>query len=132
MFTLDAQVCGTERTTRAEADGFGITVDTSAGPMRARSVNDAIRIARDDIGEFLQAAQRRGVPWGLRVTVSGGTAVYGEWPLLGGGGGRGGGFENSPLVRIRRRWHHGSDALSALANAVEIIRAYAPAGRAAA
>jgi hypothetical protein len=131
LFSLDAQKCGIERHTSAEADGFGITVSLDGEMVRARSTNDAIRIARDYIGEFLRQAERGGVPWGVRVTVSGGTAVYGEWPMVGGGGGDPS-FRNTPLFRIRNRWREGAGPLSALANAVEIIRAYAPRGRAAA
>ena len=132
MFSLDAQVLGTERSVRAESDGLGITVYTSGGPRRARTWNEAVRIARDDIGEFLRPAQRPGVPWGLRVTVSGGQAVYGEWPLLPGPSEGGtGGFQQTPLSRIRSRWH-ASSAHSALENAVAIIREYLPPGRAAA
>lgn len=130
LFSLDAQKCGYERHARADADGFGaITVNLDGQQLHARSTNDAIRIGRDYIGEFLQSAQRGGTPWGLRVTVSGGTAVYGEWPLVGGGG-RSPSFQNSPLVRIRNRWHD-SGPLSALANAIEIVRAYVREGRAA-
>lgn len=131
LFSLGAQKCGPERHAQATSDGLGrITVDLDGEMIRARSVNDAIRIARDYIGEFLQPAQRGGTPWGLLVTVSGGSAVYGEWPLSDGGG-RSPDSQNTPLVRIRNRWHD-SGPLSALANAIEIIRAYAPRGRAAA
>jgi hypothetical protein len=128
LFSLDAQKCGFERHTSAEADGFGITVSRDGEMVRARSVDDAIRIARDYIGEFLQPAQRGEIPWGLLVTVPGGSASYGEWPLL--GGSRNPDFQNTPLVRIRNRWHNGSGPLSALANAIAIIRSYAPTGRA--
>jgi hypothetical protein len=122
LFSLDAQRCGIERHTSAEADGLGITVYTDGVPYRARSVNEAIRTARDYIGEFLRPAQGGGLPWGLRVTVSGGVAVYGEWPLVSSVG-NAPSFENSPLVRIRYRWHD-SGPISALENAIEIIRAY--------
>jgi hypothetical protein len=131
LFSLDAQRCGPARHARADADGLGgITVDLDGQQIHARSTNDAIRIARDYIGEFLQPAQRGGIPWGLRVTVSGGNAVYGEWPLVGSGGGGSPSFQSSPLVRIRNRWHD-SGPLSALANAIEIVRAYVGEGRAA-
>ncbi len=130
MFSLDAQVCGTERSVRAEADGFGITIYTAGGLVRARSWNDAVRLAREEIGEFLRRAQKPGVPWGLRVTVPDGSAAYGEWPLTGGGGGNPS-FQNTPLVRIRNRWDDSSPS-SALENAVAIIREYIPRGRAAA
>ena len=124
LFSLDAQRCGSERHVQAEADGFGITVYLDGEPRKARTINDAIRFARDYIGEFLQTAQRGGMPWGLRVTVADGVAVYGEWPLTGGGGGSPS-FQNTPLVRIRNRWHD-SGPISALENAIQIIREYAP------
>ncbi len=91
IFSLEAQVLGTPLNVSAESDGSGITVHTSAGPVAARSVNDAIRIARRDMGEFLLPAQHGDRPWGLRVTVAGAQAVYGQWPLISGGGGGGGG-----------------------------------------
>lgn len=123
LFALDAQKCGNERHARADADGLGITVYTDGHPHHARSSSDAIKIARDYIGEFLRPAQRGGIPWGLRVTVQDGTACYGEWPLTGGGGGSAS-FQKTPLVQIRNRWHD-SGPLSALENAAQIIRAYA-------
>jgi hypothetical protein len=124
LFSLDAQRCGPERHARAEDDGLGIVVDLDGHLTRVRSPQEALRVARDYIGEYLQPAQRGGMPWGLRVTVPDGTAVYGEWPLVWGGGGSAT-FQRTPLVRIRNRWHD-SGPLSALANAVEIIRAYLP------
>jgi hypothetical protein len=130
LFSLAAQKCGIERHVTAEADGFGITVYTDGIPTRARSGAEAISISRDYIGEFLQPAQHGGVPWGLMVTVPDGVAVYGEWPLSGRGS-RSPSFENTPLVRIRNRWHD-SGPLSALENAIQIIREYAPRGRQAA
>lgn len=129
LFSLAAHRCGPERHVRAEADGFGITVYLDGEPRTARTINDAIAIARDYIGDFLQPAQRGGMPWGLLVTVSGGVASYGEWPLSGGGGSPS--FQNTPLVRIRNRWAD-SRPLSALANAIQIVREYVPRGRRAA
>ena len=129
LFALDAQKAGFGCSARAQADGFGVTLYLDGEPRRAGSFSGAIRIVRDYVGGFLLPVQRGGTPWGLRVTVSGGMASYGEWPLA--GGGRSPDFEHSPLVRIRNRWHD-SGPLSALENAVQIIRAYGPEGRAAA
>jgi hypothetical protein len=126
LFALGAQKAGFEHHVRAETDGLGIVVYTDEEVRPVGSVNEAIRVARDYIGAFLQPAQRGGIPWGLLVTVSDGCAAYGEWPLSGGGGGPS--FEQTPLVRIHRRWHH-SGPLSALENAIEIIRAYASSSR---
>ena len=124
LFSLDAQRCGVERHVLVEADGFGISVALDGAHQPARSFNDAMSIARDYLGKFLQPAERAGIPWGLRVTVPDGVAVYGEWPLTGGGGGSPG-FQKTPLARIRDRWA-GSSALSALENAMSIVREYGP------
>jgi hypothetical protein len=130
-FKRDAQRCGIEQHVTVTLDGFGgITVDRDGDLAHTRSPNEAIRAARDYIGEFLQPAQRGGQPWGLLVTVPDGVAAYGEWPLSGGGG-RSPSFQNTPLVRIRNRWQD-SGPLSALENAIQIIREYVPRGRRAA
>jgi hypothetical protein len=122
VFTLTAQVLGTQHTTSAERDDAGrIIVNTSNGPLGARSVSDAIRIAHRDMGEFLLPAQRPGRPWGLLVSVAGVQAVYGDWPLLPGEPRRK--PDNSLVHRIRSRWHD-SGPISALDNALEIVRAY--------
>jgi hypothetical protein len=127
LFSLDAQVAGQERHTYAEFDGTGMTVFCDGQPQVARSGTDAIRVARDYIGEFLRHADRPGFgAWGLHVTVSDGTAVYGEWPLAGRGSGDPN-FQRTPLVRIRNRWHD-SGPISALQNAVDILREYVPHG----
>jgi hypothetical protein len=105
----------------ASADGLGILVNTDAGPTRVGTVDAAIRVARDHIGRFLEPTGRGGIPWGLLVTVAEGSAAYGEWPLSGGTASPS--FQQTALARIRRRWHD-HDALSALENAIEIIRAY--------
>lgn len=129
MFTLNAQVLGDQRTVSAEEDGLGITVTTSHGLRRARSVEDAIRIARDDFGEFLRHAQRPGVPWGLSVAVSGVSAYYGDVRFCRAGGGGAPLPDSDLVVRIRRRWHDGQGPHAALENAIEIIHAYVGRGR---
>ena len=128
MFSIHAQVVGNERSVSAEADGSGIVVMAPDGPRRASSWTEAVNIARDYIGEFLRPAQRAGVPWGVRVSVPDGQAAYGEWPLTGGGR-PSPSFERTPLAQIRDRWQ-GSSAISALENAVAIVRAYIPRRRA--
>jgi hypothetical protein len=124
MFSLTARVCVDERTVSASVDDLGgITIQTSAGPRHARTINDAIRIARDDLGPFLARAQRRDVPWGLSVTVAGVSSYYGDVRFLGGGGG-GGLPSNELVVRIRKQWHDGQGPIAALDNALKIVRAY--------
>lgn len=127
LFQLEAQKAGFERYARAEADGFGITLYRDADPSRVSSPDEAVRAGGEYIAEFLRPAARGSIPWGLRVVVPGGVAVYGEWPLAGGGGGSPS-FRKSPIVRIRERWHD-SGPLSALENAIQIIREYTPRGR---
>jgi hypothetical protein len=53
--------------------------------------------------------------------VAEGSAAYGEWPLSGGTAAPS--FQQTALARIRRRWHD-RGPLSALENAMEIVRAY--------
>src|SRR4051812_12988346 len=130
LFSLDAQKAGAGRHVHAESDGSGIVVDRDGWATPARTVGEAIRVARDYIGEFLSPAQRGGIPWGLLVTVVDGVASYGEWPLSGGEARRPD-FRRTPLVRIRNRWHD-SGPLSALENAIEIIKAYSGGSRRAA
>jgi hypothetical protein len=127
LFELNAQKAGFERQIEAEADGFGITLIRDGNPSRVSSADEAIRDAGDYMAEFLRPAARGGIPWGLRIVVLDGVAVYGEWPLVGGGG-RSPSFQKTPLVQIRERWHD-SGPLSALENAIQIIRAYTPRGR---
>jgi hypothetical protein len=59
--------------------------------------------------------------------VAGAQAVYGEWPLLSGGGG--GCKSVTPIARIRSQYHDGSSPLAGLENAVRILREYLPPGR---
>jgi hypothetical protein len=125
LFSLDGQKAGAERHASAQVDDFRrISVSCDGHIVLAKNLNDAIRIARDYVGELIHNAGG-GIPWGVRVTVPDGTAVYGEWPLMPGGGGGSPSFQDTPLVKIRNRWH-GSSPLSALENAIEIIKAYAP------
>jgi hypothetical protein len=124
MFTLSAQVFGDQRTVSAEQDALGVTVTTAHGPQHARNLNDAIHLARDDLGEFLRRGVRSGVPWGLCVSVAGVSAYYGDVRFCRGAGG-GGQLPSSELVvRIRRRWHNSQGPTAALENALDIIRAY--------
>lgn len=129
IFSLQAQVLGTNYTAVASNDGLGITVETGRGRFAARSVREAERIARDYLGPILSTAERNNAPWGLYVSVAGVAAVYGNWPLLPGGP------PSSPttinlVTRIRREYHDGS-ALAALANALRIVAAYTSDRRAA-
>jgi hypothetical protein len=129
MFSLTARVCVDERTVSANADDLGgITVRTSSGLRHARTISQALHIARDDLGPFLARGQRRDVPWGLSVTVAGVSAYYGDVRFLGRGGG-GGLPSNQLVVRIRRQWHDGQGPIAALDNALKIVRAYTDESR---
>jgi hypothetical protein len=121
LFSLAAQKAGFQAHADAQVDGLGIVVSTEAGVTRVRTVDAAMRVARDHIGEFLAPASQGAIPWGLLVSVAEGSAASGEWPLSGGTATPS--FQQTALARIRRRWHdHGP--LSALENAMEIVRAY--------
>jgi hypothetical protein len=62
LFSLAAQKAGFQAQASAEADGHGILVTTDAGATRVRTVDAAIRVARDHIGRFLEPAQHAGSP----------------------------------------------------------------------
>lgn len=124
LFRLEAQKAGAECHVSVSADGFGLSVDRDGWPTRARNSAEAVRIARDYVGDFLEPADHGAIPWGLRVTVADGIAVYGDWPLAAPKERPDPIFQRTPLVRIRKRWHD-SGPLSALDNAVEILRTYA-------
>jgi hypothetical protein len=128
LFSLQLQVAGFNHHATAISDGTGITVQTDSGPRAARTMGEAMREAREYVGPFLHDAERRKLPWGLLVSVSGVSAVYGAWPLL---PGRSGSVSEELVAKIRRQYKDGS-ALAALENALRIIRAYTSDRRAAA
>jgi hypothetical protein len=129
VFRLQAQVLGITHSVVASADGMGITVTTDATQQAARTVLEAQRVARNFLGPVLHDADKRKLPWGLYVSVSGVAAVYGSWPLLPSSGERQ--SSDAELVtRIRRAYKDGS-ALAALENALRIINAYTNERRAA-
>ena len=128
-FALSAHFIGNRRSVEAVFDGYSWTVETVSGPVSVRDIDQAIRIARQSIGELLRRVGRR-PGWGLRVEVAGVAASYGEpdpeevsFPS----GGRA--DPNSLVARIRARWRHGDSPESALDNALEIVRGYAGRSR---
>ena len=122
VFSLQAQVCGEQRAVSVDSDEYGYVIQTANGPVHARALSQAERIAHHDMGEFLRLAHRRGVPWGLYVRVGEIAAVYGEWPLL--PGPTSPHRAETPVSKLRREWRESSGALGALENAVQIVRAY--------
>jgi hypothetical protein len=122
VFTLIAQVLGQQRSVVARSDGYGFSVTTESGTRSARTLRGAIQIAREDLGRYLARAWRRGLPWGLYVSVASAQAVYGDWPLLPVGGGGPSGSEEL-ITKIRRRYT-GNNPRAALENAIDIIEAY--------
>jgi hypothetical protein len=82
MFSLTAQVLGQQYAVEATWDGGTIVVQAPAGTAHARSIDQAVDIARRHLGVILQRAERPGVPWGLHVAAGGVAAVYGEWPMF--------------------------------------------------
>jgi hypothetical protein len=108
-------------------------VETPAGQQAAGRFKTALRLARNEIGHHLRRA-RRDQPWGLVVQAGGASAIYGTPnPAAGVVLGGAPGDPNSLIARIRRRWRDGDSPISALENAIEIIRALVePSRRAAA
>lgn len=122
-FSLTAHICGQELGARAYNDGTGWVVETPAGQQAAGRFETALRLARNEVGSYLRRA-RHDQPWGLVVQAGGSSAIYGTPnPAVGVVLGGRAGDPNSLVARIRRRWHDGDSPISALENAIEIIRA---------
>ena len=122
LFSPDAQVLGVEHHVSVDQTPNGLIVNGPSGGLRARSLAEAARIAARELGSFLERAQRKGVPWGLKVAVGEVAAVYGAWPLMPGPA------EPRPrpssIARIRRLWRDSDGPLGALENALKIVEAY--------
>lgn len=123
-FELSAHFIDRRRVVSATFDGIGWEVRTASGPVAVRTTDQAIRVARQQIGEMLRWVDHR-PGWGLRVSVGPVAASYGdpdpEATFVPGGRAD----PNSLVARIYSRWRDGDSAISALDNALEIVGAYA-------
>lgn len=128
-FELSAHFLEHRRKVSASFDGISWTVTGDSGPVAVRNLDQAIKVAHQQVGQLLRPVGRRG-GWGLRVEVASVAASYGEpdplEPVLPGGGRV---DPNSLVARIRSRWQAGDSPESALDNALEIVRAYIGRGR---
>jgi hypothetical protein len=128
-FELRAHFLGTRRSVSAEPDGFGWQVQTDSGRLEARSLEQAIRIGEQHIGELLRRVERK-PGWGLTVTAGSASASYGEPdPLQVALPGGRPASPDSLVARIYSRWNPGSSPVAALQNALQIVRAYLGSGR---
>jgi hypothetical protein len=124
LFTLIARNVVEVRTVTASSDGTTFFVETEAGTRHARTLQQAVHLARDDLGHFLAPIERSKAQWGLYVSVAGVAAFYGELqPNVP----RSGGAPLPPgelINRIRDDYKPGDGPLAALRNATKIIGAY--------
>jgi hypothetical protein len=126
-FTLIAHVAGRKRQVIAQFDGYSYTVTTTNSQI-ARSLHDALNVAREHLGRFLASASPPDIAWGLYVSVGTVQAWYGEWPQPPGPSGPPA-APDSLVSKIRSRWN--GSPRGALENAIEIIDAYTARRRAA-
>lgn len=120
-YTIRARSRGTERCVTGVTDGAGFTVTLNGQPHVARNKAASLRMTREFLGALLHEADRTNSSWGMMVTVTEGSAVYGDWRLSGFGGG--GDVERPDLLaRIRSRYTTGP-AMAALENALQIVNA---------
>lgn len=127
-FELKAHFLGTRRSVSADNDGTGWQVQTDSGLVAARSLEQAIRIAEQQIGELLRKAGGR-PGWGLHVVAGPASASYGAPdPLEATFPGGGAADSNSLVARIYSRWKPGDSPVAALENALAIVRAYLDRG----
>jgi hypothetical protein len=131
-FSLIAHICGCEISVSAINDGTRWVLTGPAGQQVVARFQIAVRLAHSDVGQYLTRA-RRDQPWGLVVQAGTSSAIYGTPnPAAGVVLTRAAGDPNSVVARIRRCWREGDSPLSALENAVEIIRALTQSSRKAA
>jgi hypothetical protein len=131
LFTLIARIVGEVRTVTVTSDGSGYIVASGAARRPARTLRQAIQLAREEVGTFLVSAERTKAPWGLYLSVAGVCTFYGDAP------------PNVPRVasaplpqdelisRIRDEYKKGGP-IAALQNAIRIIEAYLGRGHRAA
>lgn len=123
LFTLIARIVADVRTVTVSSDGTTYFVNSSAGTRTVRTLRQALRLARDELGHFLVNAERTKAPWGLYVSVANVCAFYGEAPP---NVPRGGGAPLPPdelINRIRAEYKAGGP-IAALQNAIRIVEAY--------
>ena len=132
-FSLQAHVLTRRRSVSARFQG-GVWIVEAEGEHRiARSLSQALHVARDYMGRFLGGA-RKDQAWGLVVRAGGFSALYGD-PDPAAGIQVGAGVApdpNSPFMRIYNRWRAGDSPRGALENALDIIREAARQGQLAA
>jgi hypothetical protein len=123
--SFDASILTDRRSVTISAAPGGYRVQTDASSQVVRPFARALAEARDYLGRFLVTAERGGAPWGLRVCVSAGCALYGPTPP----GTFGGGVPVRPdelLAKIRGEYRADDGPIAALSNAIKIARAYPP------
>jgi hypothetical protein len=123
LFTLVARIVAEVRTVTVTSDGSNYIITTETATRAARSLRDAIRLARDEIGNFLVSAERTKAPWGLYLSVANVCTFYGDAPPS---VPRAGGAPLPPdelINRIRDEYKQGGP-VSALQNAIRIVEAY--------
>jgi hypothetical protein len=123
-FELRAHFLQTRRSVRARPTGLGWQVETDADRVEVRTLEQAVRIAEQHIGELLRRVGRR-PGWGLSVIAGSASAFYGEPdPMQVAVPGGRGASPDSLVARIRSRWKQGDSPVSALQNALQIVRGY--------
>lgn len=130
LFAITIQIAGHQEDVRAESAPRGIAVHSARGVAHVRDLQAAIDLGGRMLGPSLERARRNGAPWGLHVAAWGYEAVYGTWPLLSVPDGEA--RRDTPVSRIRTRFHPEDGPLDALRNAIQIIEAVTPATKRAA
>jgi hypothetical protein len=125
--SFDAAVHQERRSAVISVIPEGYLLRTDAGSRSCRSFGRTVVEARDYLGPFLAAADRKhGPAWGLRVCVSAGCALYGPNPPYSAAVR---GIAVAPdelLAKTRSEYKEGDGPLVALKNATKIARAYPP------
>lgn len=119
-FKLIAMVLDMRFEISAQLVGGAYRITSTTGSTSARSLGDALAVARKTMGMFLQAGERADGAWGLYAEADGIRASYGRPPVpLGPAAPPTGRL--TEIDKIYRRWHFADGPRGALNNALELI-----------
>ena len=125
VFELQAQFIGETAGVTVDRLGGAYLLRSAGGTRRARDLGQAIRLACKKIGPLMERGDRLGEGWGLLVAAGPACVGYGNWPP-------GSPAKPSPeledLRRILREYRQRDGARAALANACQVVEAYAERG----
>lgn len=117
LVSMSGRVAGAEKTGSISQSGSSYVVEFDDQTRRAGSLNAALETLGNRMRDYLKSAWgKEKLPWGLKITARGHSAVYGDYPRFAGGG------AVSPLKSIREGFKEDHSPLAAISNAIKFAR----------